>query len=48
MKTPKPDTPKTLAEILDRIDWVREELVIIQRSLEKLKLEELSDDGKEK
>ena len=48
MEKPTLLSPKTLAEILDRIDWVREELVTIQRSLEKVKPEELGDDASEK
>ena len=41
------DPPLTLGEIIDRIEQMREELLMLQRSLEKMELAEpaASEDG---
>jgi hypothetical protein len=33
---PTLDTPKTIGELIDRVEWLREELFTIQRALEKM------------
>jgi hypothetical protein len=49
MEEPRPiEPPRTVAEILDLVDWVREELTIIQRALERLTVAESDEDGTQK